>query len=615
MLRTCLVCLLTLALSASVALADVPTLINYQGKLNDANGKPVTGSLRLVFGFYEGETPPQPGLPDPAIYAEEQTVAVQNGVFNVLIGNGTVLEGDFADIPNHNPLFLQTSVIEEGGNTPVRLLPRHRIASVVYALRAGGVSDGQGDIAARVAALEELLAHFSRNGDNIYITGVNVHIRNGEGGTDTTNGKGNLIVGYNEARAGGITPRTGSHNIVVGARHSYTSYGGLVVGDDHSITGTYASVTGGYNNTASGDFSSIMGGSENTATDSFGSVSGGYKNSATENYASVSGGSLNEASGRYACVSGGTRNVAGNWYSAVSGGDHNTASGDNASVSGGSHNTASGGRASISGGRYNTASGAYSFAAGGGGPDPELDGNTAFAGYAVAIGGNRNLAGDAGLADHGLGQGSIAAGGYTNRATASYACVSGGHDNTASSSYASVSGGHSNTASGDSSSVSGGDNNAASGDSSSVSGGCENTAEGHASSVSAGYNNTAIGRYSSVSGGGSCFSLNLLSSVSGGEANYAAGERSSISGGKDNAATGDWASVSGGQENAAGGNLSSVSGGTRNRANGGASSVSGGQDKEIGASYQWRAGDIWTNSAYEFPVCTEIEILGPGAGQ
>jgi hypothetical protein len=41
----------------------------------------------------------------------------------------------------------------------------------------------------RVAALETLLKHFSREGHEVFITGANLHIRNGEGSTDTANGQ------------------------------------------------------------------------------------------------------------------------------------------------------------------------------------------------------------------------------------------------------------------------------------------------------------------------------------------------------------------------------------------------------------------------------------------
>jgi hypothetical protein len=61
-------------------------------------------------------------------------------------------------------------------------------------------------LAQRVAALEDLLKHFSREGNEVFLTGANLHIVNGLGNTETTNELGNLIVGYNELRAGDPIP-------------------------------------------------------------------------------------------------------------------------------------------------------------------------------------------------------------------------------------------------------------------------------------------------------------------------------------------------------------------------------------------------------------------------
>jgi hypothetical protein len=77
-----------------------------------------------------------------------------------------------------------------------------------------------------VAALEDLLKHFSCEGNDVFITGANLHLVNGLDGTETTNGLGNLIVGYNETRFEEENIRTGSHNVVVGLQHNFSSFGG-----------------------------------------------------------------------------------------------------------------------------------------------------------------------------------------------------------------------------------------------------------------------------------------------------------------------------------------------------------------------------------------------------
>ena len=92
---------------------------------------------------------------------------------------------------------------------------------------------------------------------------VNVQIVNGLGATNgnpadptsvlqtTVNSLGNLIVGYNEGADAGLI-RTGSHNIIVGTQHQFSSFGGMVVGFTNTISGAYSSISGGTRGAASG---------------------------------------------------------------------------------------------------------------------------------------------------------------------------------------------------------------------------------------------------------------------------------------------------------------------------------------------------------------------------
>ena len=114
------------------------------------------------------------------------------------------------------------------------------------------------------AALERNLTPltFDAATSAVVITGANLRLLNGLGSTDTTNGLGNLIVGYNELRAGGENTRTGSHNVVVGTQHQFSSFGGLVVGLQNEIHGAHAAVSGGMRNTAAGEHAAISGGKD-----------------------------------------------------------------------------------------------------------------------------------------------------------------------------------------------------------------------------------------------------------------------------------------------------------------------------------------------------------------
>jgi hypothetical protein len=204
------------------------------------------------------------------------------------------------------------------------------LAVLTWALPAGIAQEeeakgkGPKGLAQRVAALEQLLKHFSREKNEIFITGANLHIVNGLGRTDCgteeqpipdcPNGLGNLIVGYNESRFESCEDpselfcrdiRTGSHNVVVGQQHNFSRFGGLVVGTGHTISGDFAAVCGGEVNTASGLIASVSGGTHNTASGTNSSVSGGLGNTASGFATVVSGGEGNTASGDRSTVSGG----------------------------------------------------------------------------------------------------------------------------------------------------------------------------------------------------------------------------------------------------------------------------------------------------------------------
>jgi hypothetical protein len=216
------------------------------------------------------------------------------------------------------------------------------LAVFSLALPSGKASDapgrGMGD---RMATVEKKLAamNFDDAANEVVITGANLRIVNGLGNTETTNGLGNLIVGYNELRGFGPEPRTGSHNVVVGDRQNFSSYGGLVVGHSNEISGIFA-FSAGAGNTASGGDSAVSGGTNNTASGVGAWVAGGSRNEASGVNASIIGGVLKTASGVDSVVSGGQNNIASGDLSSVSGGENNIASGDSSSVSGGLNRTA-----------------------------------------------------------------------------------------------------------------------------------------------------------------------------------------------------------------------------------------------------------------------------------
>ena len=150
------------------------------------------------------------------------------------------------------------------------------ISGLESELADGGVWD---------SSLEALFTYLTVDdtSDTLTFSGANLYVNNGAGATASTNGYGNLVIGYNEDIYGPFA-RTGSHNLVVGPEHSWTSYGGLIAGYNNTVTGAYSSVSGGYDNTASGNYSSVSGGIYNTASGYFSSVSGGNARTASSSY-------------------------------------------------------------------------------------------------------------------------------------------------------------------------------------------------------------------------------------------------------------------------------------------------------------------------------------------
>merc|ERR1740124_695509 len=180
--------------------------------------------------------------------------------------------------------------------------------------------------------------------ENIYFDGCNVHIRGGTAGTEDTNGRGNLIVGYNRQPPTRDVPRrvTGckrglakgasdqaprakqpqhrrlqsegdpfrmdSHNIIVGDGHEYSCYGGIVAGYENRIHGAYASAVGGSGNEASKERAATFGGHRNVASGYEAVVSGGWRNDATGIRASVFGGKNNVAYAHHSAVTGSAPN-------------------------------------------------------------------------------------------------------------------------------------------------------------------------------------------------------------------------------------------------------------------------------------------------------------------
>jgi hypothetical protein len=162
---------------------------------------------------------------------------------------------------------------------------------------------------------------------------VNVQIVNGDGSTASADGKGNLVIGYDESPGS----QTGSHDLVLGQHQSYTSYGGLVGGFGNQVSGHYAAALGeanrasgteavaaGDGNTASGIATSALGGFNNVVSSQFSALLGGCSNRVGTGTVSVNKACTDTSghAGDYASISGGAGNQATGLDTAVGGGEN-----------------------------------------------------------------------------------------------------------------------------------------------------------------------------------------------------------------------------------------------------------------------------------------------------
>jgi len=314
----------------------------YQGLATDATGRPKADSTySVVFALY-GKASFDPG--NTAVWWETQPVPLKKGLFSVQLGSQTALPDS---VFHRDSLFLKVQFSGElGFFVPLQAAPWAVYARSVRGLDslAAVVKADHESLASFTANVRQLLTTFAgvtRVADSIYFDHVNVNVRNGLGRTDSVNGLGNLIVGYNKPRGDTTDHRTGSHTLVIGDQQSFTSYGGILVGFRNTVSAPWASISGGTYGVASGLAASVSGGNSNTASESGSSVSGGVGNNASGVAAWVGGGLDNSAQGRYSTVSGGYYNNASGYSASISGGDHNVASGQASSVHGNSYETVS----------------------------------------------------------------------------------------------------------------------------------------------------------------------------------------------------------------------------------------------------------------------------------
>ncbi len=117
------VMVLSLALLAAAAGADVPGLINYQGTLTNDSGVALDTTVSITFSIYSDSVGGTP------VWTETQpAVVVSQGIFNILLGTVNAVSDT---VFNHPARWLAVQVSGDP-----EMAPRQRIVSVGYAFKA-----------------------------------------------------------------------------------------------------------------------------------------------------------------------------------------------------------------------------------------------------------------------------------------------------------------------------------------------------------------------------------------------------------------------------------------------------------------------------------------------
>jgi len=331
-----------LVVVSSVALADVPETINYQGRLTNHLGVPISGTYPMVFTIYDAESGGN------VKWTESHTgVPINEGLFSVILGNGNPPKPILDTVFNERDRWLEIAV---DGNVISPRTPFTSVAyakatpwwtvidSVLYTKRYWGIARGGVD--------NEIY------GDS-FQTVVNF-------GVESIAGDEDLISKYITISGGFDQWAAGSYSTIAG-------------GSGNTIRGTSCAIGGGQGNWMNSDThgSTIGGGSGNSIVHFLGDAStigGGSGNNidADEGGCTIGGGRSNNINypGDKSTIAGGSGNSASHKYCSIGGGNGNSTEAIGGTISGGHSNTTQGIYAMIPGGSSNTAAGDYSFAAG-----------------------------------------------------------------------------------------------------------------------------------------------------------------------------------------------------------------------------------------------------------
>lgn len=379
--------LLTLLLFVP-AHAQVPSILNYQGRVTVGGTNLTTNAAQFKFALVNGDGTEVYWRNDGSTIAGEPSsavsVAVAQGLYSTLLGDATL--PNMAALPSAvftNPdVNLRVWFSAGDTNAFVQLAPDQRIGASGYALRAA-VADS---------------ATVTNVAGDLNVSGI-LYTKQIVGGS------GSLA--------------SGAESVVVGGTSNQaTNFGSVSVGGQNNRSfGENSFVGGGSGNLSAATFATVGGGQVNTIVDTAvaSTIGGGQENSISSGYATIGGGYQNQATAESVTISGGDQNVASRYAATVGGGINNRASGESSVVAGGAGNEVTNSWATVAGGRANSSGGLAAFVGGG-------EENSAAGPNSVVGGGYQNAS---------PGEVSSVLGGYANEAPGFGAAVAGGISNSA----------------------------------------------------------------------------------------------------------------------------------------------------------------------------------------
>ncbi len=176
--------------------AAIPQRINYQGKLLDGSGEPVSdGNRNITFRIFNVSGG------GGALWSETQSVNTQDGLFNVILGSVTPI----SLISFDQDYWLEVQVSGDGV-----MVPRHRLVSVPYSFRAEDSNNSEqlnsqsagyylnaSNINAGTLNDARLSANVTRLGSNIDASEITTNIVSSVDGVNNDGGNIDLVAGSN----------------------------------------------------------------------------------------------------------------------------------------------------------------------------------------------------------------------------------------------------------------------------------------------------------------------------------------------------------------------------------------------------------------------------------